>query len=456
MHINCSNKKLHLNTEPFLNMQSNDNNTNGIVTISDTSQRIPRNAQVVVILAEQGITEIPKEYFQHSHQLKYVQMPDNIHTIGDYAFHDCTNLKSIVLPKRLYSIGERCFEKCLKLKFIKLPNTVHHVQKEAFAGCSKLEYVILSKNMKYLPSMLFSSCAKLKYLDVPSSVKEIKRAAFEKCTSLERISLPDTLTTIPTECFSFCTSLKKFKWKVSPDVQESYITMQNYAFFNCYNLKCVNLSESSVYCLEERSFKNCKNLTTVILSKYTKNIHAEAFQNCSSLQYMNYGDKVDDMDSSNTQYGIDLKHTNHFDNNVFRDCTGIESIKIYEHQYFMENALLGCDNLQRVSLPRYFHLNDCLAIYSHPTNIQEVMIRSKAKDISAEVVDKALLAWIYRNPGLLEKECTEDGLLPIQVLFEVFLLNNHKEWKCENTVVVLYIHFCLTRAPATISLFMPK
>ena len=43
-------------------MQSNDDNTNGIVTISNTFQRIPRNAQVVVILAEQGITEIPKYY----------------------------------------------------------------------------------------------------------------------------------------------------------------------------------------------------------------------------------------------------------------------------------------------------------------------------------------------------------------------------------------------------------
>ena len=228
-------------------------------------------------------------------------------------------------------------------------------------------------------------------------------------------------------------------------------------FFNCYNLKCVNLSESSVYCLEERSFKNCKNLTTVILSKYTKNIHAEAFQNCSSLQYMNYGDKVDDMDSSNTQYGIDLKHTNHFDNNVFRDCTGIESIKIYEHQYFRDNALLGCDNLQRVSLPRHFHLNAGLAFYAHhPTKIQEVMIRSKAKDISGDVVDKALLAWIYNNPSLLEKECTEDGLLPIQVFFEVFLLNRPKEWTCENMVFVHDLHFCLTRAPTTISLFMSK
>lgn len=50
-------------------MKSNDDNANGIVTISDTLQRIPINAQVAVILAEQGIIEIPNYYFQYTHQL---------------------------------------------------------------------------------------------------------------------------------------------------------------------------------------------------------------------------------------------------------------------------------------------------------------------------------------------------------------------------------------------------
>ena len=173
---------------------------------------------------------------------------------------------------------------------------------------------------------------------------------------------------------------------------------------------------------------------------------------------MNYGDKVDDMDSSNTQYGIDLTHKIHFDNNIFWDCTGIESIKIYEHQYFRNNTLLGCDNLQRVSLPPYFHLNGCLPLYSYrcPITLQEIMILSRAKDISIHVVNKALIPWIYRNPGLLEIECIEDGLLPIQVFFEVLLLNHPKEWTCEDVRLMIHLHIFLKKAPTKISLFMPK
>ena len=87
--------------------------------------------------------------------------------------------------------------------------------------------------------------------------------------------------------------------------------------FRRNNLKEANLLESFDYFLEKRCFKDCENVITVILSQKTKNIHHEAFKNCSSLQYVNYGNIVDDMDSSNTQYGIDLQYTHHFDNNIF-------------------------------------------------------------------------------------------------------------------------------------------
>ena len=105
----------------------------------------PRYAQVVVILNKRGITEFPYYYFKDCHKLKYVQMPNDIHAIGDHAFQNYKNLKSIVPPKKLCPIGECCFHKCLKLKFIKLLKSAHHVQKGAFANCSNLEYVTLSK-----------------------------------------------------------------------------------------------------------------------------------------------------------------------------------------------------------------------------------------------------------------------------------------------------------------------
>ena len=59
-------------------MQSNANNTDRIITISDTCDRLPRNAQVVVILDESGITQIPNLYLKDCRQLKCIQMPEDI------------------------------------------------------------------------------------------------------------------------------------------------------------------------------------------------------------------------------------------------------------------------------------------------------------------------------------------------------------------------------------------
>ena len=53
----------------------------------------------------------------------------------------------------------------------------------------------------------------------------------------------------------------------------------------------------------------------------------------------------------------------------------------------------------------------------HPTQLQEIMIQSKVKNIIRAVVDLALLPRVFRNPDLLDTKCTEDSLLPIQVFF---------------------------------------
>ena len=97
----------------------------------------------------------------------------------------------------------------------------------------------------------------MKNLEIPESVEEIRYSAFSECSNLVRISLPNNLTHISQSCFNQCLSLRKFKWNVSMEVLEPYITIKSCAFLDCKNLQKVNLSEASVYCLEEGSFSNC-------------------------------------------------------------------------------------------------------------------------------------------------------------------------------------------------------
>ena len=236
------------------------------------------------------------------------------------------------------------------------------------------------------------------------------------------------------------------------EVLVPFITIKSYAFLNCKNLQKMNLSESSVYCLEEGSFGNCYNLEYVILSKKTKNIHEAAFQNCKALEYMHYDHTLEIIDLSTPFYEIDSKKINSFGENVFRDCISLESIKIYEFQHFRQNALLNCSNLKRISLPCNFYLHDCYLIHNTTREVQEMMIRSEIRFISRELVEKALLPCVLSNFNLLENRYTEDGLLPIQVYIEVMFFRDHRPNTSDKLLENLFLF--LKEGPSTISLLL--
>ena len=71
-----------------------------MITISNINERVPRDVQFVTILSGFRITEIPNGYFKECYQLKYIQMPDDIGKIGDFAFLACRSPRYIELPKK--------------------------------------------------------------------------------------------------------------------------------------------------------------------------------------------------------------------------------------------------------------------------------------------------------------------------------------------------------------------
>ena len=50
-------------------------------TVSDIHVTIPKTVRIVVV--EDGICEIPNQYFTDCHELKHIILPDSIQIIGD-------------------------------------------------------------------------------------------------------------------------------------------------------------------------------------------------------------------------------------------------------------------------------------------------------------------------------------------------------------------------------------
>ncbi|MBQ9746827.1 MAG: leucine-rich repeat domain-containing protein [Clostridia bacterium] len=84
--------------------------------------------------------------FSNNDEISDIVIPENIVSIGEYAFADCKNLKNVVLPSRLENIGKGAFRGCTSLEMITIPSEVDVIAPELFNDCVMLERINLSGN----------------------------------------------------------------------------------------------------------------------------------------------------------------------------------------------------------------------------------------------------------------------------------------------------------------------
>ena len=112
----------------------------------------------------------------------YLTQPVN--KISSYAFYTCKNLKKINLPYGIKTIGEGAFAECKSLTEISLPSSVTEIGNYAFLGCNALERVYLSSETVSIGEGAFNSCLSLKEIIIPKSVEIIKDKAFSNTPKL--------------------------------------------------------------------------------------------------------------------------------------------------------------------------------------------------------------------------------------------------------------------------------
>ena len=100
-------------------------------------------------------------------------IPNEVETIGNYAFRNCNNLIKVEMSNSITQIGSEAFRKCSNLKEIKL-----------------------SENLKEISTSMFNYCIKLEELDLPNSIETIRGGAFYNCEALKNIFIPNSIITI--------------------------------------------------------------------------------------------------------------------------------------------------------------------------------------------------------------------------------------------------------------------
>ena len=196
---------------------------------------------------------------QKKDSVKKVVIEDDVTSIGDYAFWNCSNLTSITIPDSVTIIGNSAFNACSSLTSLTIPNSVTSIEFAAFYACSSLTSLTIPNSVTSIGDSAFNACSSLTSLTIPNSVTSIGEGAFYACSSLTSITIPNSVTSIGEGAFYACSSL------TSITIPDSVTRIGDYAFKNCSNLTSITIPDS-VTSIGNSAFYGCSSLKTISLS----------------------------------------------------------------------------------------------------------------------------------------------------------------------------------------------
>lgn len=213
--------------------------------------------------------------------------------IAEYAAYRNNNLKSIDFPTSIKSIGARAFWGCKNLdgySYNAFGMKIVSIGPEAFMNCKKLEGFSASflANVRFIGRAAFSGMDSLKEIEFPEGLTAIPEFCFGCDQSLVNLIIPSTVTAIGEGAF-FCSGLTVMNL---PDNVEKF---GNFIFSTCKNLERVHLPKSLKE-IPERTFSFCESLSELEIPSKVKSIQKLAFQGTKSLKTIRFRGRVKRID----------------------------------------------------------------------------------------------------------------------------------------------------------------
>ena len=283
-------------------------------------------------------------------------IPNDMTSIGDYAFNGYTGLASVTIPNSVTSIGDYTFYRCSSLMSITIPNSVTSIGGGAFYNCKNLKEVhitdiaawcgIVFKSWDSNPlsyaNDLYVNDALVTDLAIPNSVTSIGECAFYGYTGLTSVTIPNSVTSIGDGAFDECSSL------TSVTISNGVTSIGNQAFWGCSSLTSVTIP-NSLTSFGEYAFYNCKNLKEVHITDIAawckiafKRSESNPLYYAHNL-YVN-GTLVTDLVIPNSVTSI-----GHY---VFSGCTSMTNVTISNSVTSIgASAFSGCSSLASITIP---------------------------------------------------------------------------------------------------------
>ena len=327
--------------------------------------------------------------------IKSIFVDDEIHSIGNNAFANCTNLVELSLPDTISTVGSGCFASSnniiltirtvdgkidnevfrgklsnistvildnsnigdyafadnAKLKNVSISATsgiatMTIIGDHSFEGCTSLGKLVIPPTVNNIGSHAFYGCTSLTSVNIPNGVTEIKPYTFYNCSSLMSIILPPTIASIGEYAFYECDDM------VSINIQSGIKTIPDYAFYGCESLETIKIPDT-VISIGNYSFCGCIAMLSADISSQCTSIGDYAFYNCKTLASLELPDSLKNI--GDHAFSSCIKLTNiiledtveSLGDSVFYNCTGLLSISFGKGITALPSQVLGgCYNLE--------------------------------------------------------------------------------------------------------------
>ena len=238
------------------------------------------------------------EITDYNGSAKKVEIPAEINgksvtSIGNFAFSNCASLTSITIPNSATEIGYGAFSGCTNLTSITIPNSVTEIGGSAFYDCISLTSITISDSVMSIGDDAFYGCTSLAEIEVAiknANYVSVNGVLYNKNkTTLicyptgkkdKNFRIIDGVTDIGGGVFRDCINL------TSVIIPDSVTSIGNCAFEDCVNLTNIAIPDS-VTEIGYWAFSGCKSLTSITIPHNVPKIDSGTFNGCTSLTAIN-------------------------------------------------------------------------------------------------------------------------------------------------------------------------
>lgn len=244
------------------------------------------------------LTQIDASAFRNT-GFKAITVPENVTSIGNYAFSYCDSLKTVTLPNSVTSMGDYMFQYDYALESANIPTSINTVPDYTFRECSKLTSVTMHDGITSIGDYAFSGCTALTAIELGNQITSINSYAFQNCENLVINSLPTAMQTIGSYAFQYT-----YKLADTLTLPESLTTIESSAFYGS-GIKQLTMSNPNALQYDSWGytyystdvFAYCDSLVSVTMPKEMTVIPESTFEHTSKLQTIILPDSLKEIGS---------------------------------------------------------------------------------------------------------------------------------------------------------------